>query len=236
MMTSTGWHQDPTDPTTSRYWDGNGWKGELRWNGTEWVGTDAPAEPDHSLLPPPPAAAGPTNAPAESPFAAQVASITAKISELPIPRSSALLLGGAGLAGLGVLLPWERVSAPYGQSQVQTPTSLGAAAVLLLALAGAVGWVGWCARTGRTSMSKLVGVVMATAAMSFFVVAKFSAIGADQARANDAMKSINSGITAYGIAPTVHIAVEPGFGLYLWTLGVLVAWAGVARMLRDRKS
>jgi hypothetical protein len=37
-----GWHQDPADPTTARYWNGTAWTAVRRWNGTDWVDQAAP--------------------------------------------------------------------------------------------------------------------------------------------------------------------------------------------------
>ncbi len=34
---AVGWHADPNDPTTTRYWNGTRWTIQRRWGGTEWV-------------------------------------------------------------------------------------------------------------------------------------------------------------------------------------------------------
>ncbi|WP_344128429.1 DUF2510 domain-containing protein, partial [Luedemannella flava] len=49
---SPGWYKDPADPTTQRYWDGEGWLGE-------------PLPADATPPPGPPPAAPPPQPPAE---------------------------------------------------------------------------------------------------------------------------------------------------------------------------
>lgn len=46
---SPGWHQDPTDPTVARYWNGAAWTAVRRWNGAQWV--DQPAHPTPFAVP-----------------------------------------------------------------------------------------------------------------------------------------------------------------------------------------
>ncbi|MEQ1788135.1 MAG: DUF2510 domain-containing protein [Acidimicrobiales bacterium] len=42
---SAGWHEDPNDPTITRYWDGRAWTATRQWNGNEWVDRTAPVAP-----------------------------------------------------------------------------------------------------------------------------------------------------------------------------------------------
>lgn len=55
MNAVAGWYPDPADSHTTRYWDGERYTRELRWDGAAWVDPTA-------VAPPPPVATTPTPA------------------------------------------------------------------------------------------------------------------------------------------------------------------------------
>ncbi|MDI1466252.1 RDD family protein [Catellatospora sp. KI3] len=57
MTISPGWYKDPADPSTQRYWDGEGWVGAAL--PADAVAPDGPPEPEPAPPPPPPPVVAP---------------------------------------------------------------------------------------------------------------------------------------------------------------------------------
>ena len=53
-----GWHEDPNDPTVTRYWDGAAWTATRRWSGTEWIDEPGPSAAEVPQAAPPPSSPG----------------------------------------------------------------------------------------------------------------------------------------------------------------------------------
>lgn len=272
MEATLGWHQDPTDATVSRYWDGAQWSAELIWNGTEWATPAQPAavavaepvapapvvpepaepvtpfvaEPVQFVIPAPvvpepvtaaepaqPAAAPPVDATIEPPAAPAA-------SGFAMTTTSWILGGGALLAAIGATQTWEKVSSSMGTMVDQTPTSAsGGAMFILLALVALVVWLGWPTRTGSLSKPRLIGLGVVAGLMSFFVLAKFHSVSADQAQLSAPAADASSdpyglGFDTSSMTAAAQITVEAGIGLYLWTCGVIAIWVGAAKALIER--
>lgn len=209
MSDNAGWHPDAAEPNLTRYWDGAQWTLERRWDGTAWNDTTTETTP---AIPHPVVPAGSTTGFVMSP-------------------TSWLLFGGAALAGIGALLPWEEVSSSFGVGGSASPSSIGGAAFTLFGLVALVIWVGWPAREGTLSSGRLLGLGAVAALMAFFVIAKFNAIGDAQAEL-DAAGGGGVGLGGF----EVSASVDPGLGLYLWSTGTVIVWVGIHRAWRARRA
>jgi hypothetical protein len=202
MSDTAGWHPDASDPHLTRYWDGAQWTAERRWDGSSWVDQTVGATPASSAASP------------------------AATTGFPMSKISWILFGGALVAALGALFPWEEVSA-LGVSETQRIA--GGGVFFLLCLVALAVWAAWPSREGALSNARLIGLALVVAAMTFFVFAKFSAISDDQAEL-DALSG-GSG-SAFGL--DMSATAEPGLGLWLWTTGVVALWVGTFKAWRAR--
>jgi hypothetical protein len=204
MTTAPGWYPDPTEERTMRYWNGTQWQGER----TLMV---AGATPEPQL---------------------PVADTSAPIAiRMPMTTTSWFLFGGAALAALGSLLPWEQDTTPFGTHVTAGPTSVPGAAAMLLGLLAAVVWIAWPTRTGNLTKARRVGLTVVIAALTFFVFAKFAALGNAQSSAN---ADSNSGTDLFGTGATMTYGA--GLGLYIYAAGNVALWIGAARAWRARRN
>lgn len=204
MTTAAGWYPDPTEENTMRFWNGTQWQGERHL-----MGADAAPEPQ---LP-----AADTFAPAAT--------------RMPMTTTSWFLFGGAALAAVGSLLPWEQDTTPFGTHVTAGPTSVPGAAAMLLGLLAAVVWIAWPTRTGNLTKARRVGLTVVIAALTFFVVAKFAALGHAQSSAN---ADPNSETDFFGTGATMTYGA--GLGLYIYAAGNVALWIGAVRAWRARRN
>jgi hypothetical protein len=219
--TSTaGWHQDANDPTITRYWDGSSWTAERHWDGSSWV--------DRTAAPVPVAA---TSA-AATPVAASPTTEAGPTKRLS--GTAMTLFGGAAVAAVGVMLPWDQVTSNYaGTVAEQSPNDVGGgAALLLIALAAGAAACAWPIREKALTKGRLLGLAAITAVMTFFSLAKLNAITdaeesmqASQADSSDVFAAFDTGIEVHYTA---------GLGLMLWTAGVVALWVGIVMAYRAR--
>lgn len=104
-----GWHDDPDDPTSLRYWDG-----------TRWTDHRTPKQP--AAPPPPPAPGTPATAPPPS----------AKSSWDGIRIAGAV---GAGVVIVGSVSPWATVNTAFGSISVNGTDGDGTITLILGAVA-----------------------------------------------------------------------------------------------------
>ena len=149
-----GWHEDPSDPTLTRWWDGTGWTVERRWNGTEWV--------DVSSAP-----------------AAQ-ATATAVTPGTGVSRTFKVLAGSAVAAVLGYFVPVTIVTSELGTQGTHTLGELGGLGVLVLAAAAATVYFALPTRRGTVTNGALWGIGSMAGIIGFFTAAVFSASGANE--------------------------------------------------------
>jgi hypothetical protein len=205
MTTAPGWYPDPTEANTMRFWNGTQWQGER----TLMVSADTPENPAPA---------------AQSPAPAGAAVLAMRT---PMTPTSWLLFGGAALGAVGTLLPWEQDSTMIGTHITAGPASGGVA--LLLGLLAAVVWTGWPTRIGNLTKARRVGLTVLAACLTFFVFAKFAALGHAQSSAD-----ASSTTSMFGNQPT--ITYGPGLGLYLYSAGMVAVWIGTARAWRARRT
>lgn len=204
MTTAPGWYPDPTEERTMRFWNGTQWQGER----TLMV---ADAAPEPQL----PAAEG------SAPMAIR----------MPMTTTSWFLFGGAAVAALGSLLPWEQDTTPFGTHVTAGPTSVPGAAAMLLGLLAAVVWIAWPTRTGNLTKARRAGLTVVIAALTFFVFAKFAALGNAQSSAN---AGADQGTNLFGSGTTMTYGA--GLGLYIYAAGNIALWIGAARAWRARRN
>jgi hypothetical protein len=232
MSDSSGWHADPSDPHTTRYWDGSRWSAELRWDGTAWVdprqgaaATQPPVGPAPVFSPAP--AFMPAPAAGPSPVVAVSASGGSTMSS-----TSLVLFGGAAVAGIGTMLPWADVSSSYGYTASAAPADIGSAAFLLLGLVALVVWLAWPTRERPISTGRLIGLVAVVALMTFFAMSNFSAIADYQEGLNASADTSVFGSVMEDYTSTA----SPGLGLWLWLAGSIALWVGAFRAWRASRA
>ena len=150
---------------------------------------------------------------------------------MPMTTTSWFLFGGAALAALGSLLPWEQDTTPFGTHVTAGPTSVPGVAAMLLGLLSAVVWIAWPTRTGNLTKARRVGLTVVIAILTFFVFAKFAALGNAQRSAN---ADPNSGTDLFGAGGTMTYGA--GLGLYIYAAGNVALWVGAVRAWRARRN
>jgi hypothetical protein len=128
-----------------------------------------------------------------------------------------LLYGGLAFAILTIFLPWVTISAMgIEEGSADFGPHLGWKYVAILVIAGA-GWLAWPTVAGSPiDATRLIGLSAAVGVLGLGVVIGFY--------------SILSFSSSYSNATMGIIQVSPGFGLYLYALGVIAAAAGVVWM------
>ena len=120
MTTAPGWYSDPYDARTMRF-----------WNGEAWTTQRCVAE------------AVPTSGAASAMGLSSASAGGVRLSWTP---TAWLVFGGAAVAAIGTLLPWEQDTTAIGTHVTTGPSSVAGAAVLLLGLLAAAVWIAWPSR------------------------------------------------------------------------------------------
>jgi hypothetical protein len=238
MSDNSGWHPDPSDPHTTRYWDGSRWSAELRWDGTAWLdprqgaGTTPPRPGDHRPVTPAPVlGSAPVAMPALPTAGPSPVAAPAVPGGFAMSRTSWVLFGGAAVAGIGAMLPWADVSTSYGYTASAAPGDIGSAAFLLLGLVALAVWLGWPTRERPISSGRLIGLVAVVALMTFFALSNFNAIADyNEGLSASAESSVFGGVDDY------TATASAGLGLWLWLAGSIAIWVGAFRAWRARRS
>jgi hypothetical protein len=214
---AVGWHADPNDPTTTRYWNGTRWTIQRRWSGIEWV--DVPlAEPVAAAAAspaPPPAVV----APAALPGSGIAGGITAAVKATS--TTFKVFVGAAFACVVGYFVPVTTITTDSGYTEARSLTDAGGFGVLILAAAAATLWFAWPTRQGGVvSKGALWGMGAMAAIVALLTIAVFAALG----RATDDL----------GFA-TASRNVNPSIGLYLLLAGVVAQIVGICLAIRDRQ-
>jgi len=183
MSDAVGWHQNPDDPTVSKYWDGQRWQGELRWNGTDWTQVSGPAAP---AVPAPPIANAPS---APGAAAGALANMT---------RIGWALAVAAGCSVLGIFLPLASATNVYLGTRSVSFSDDGGVVVMLAGLAALVVWMGWPARLGRhLSWVRIVVLVLVALFWTLAVVSNWNDLADGQDELAGTGSSVHAGLGLY---------------------------------------
>lgn len=126
------------------------------------------------------------------------------------------LLGGAVLVFIGSLLPWAQQSVD-GYTAVSSHPG-GGGVIVFLVLAIAVVAAGWPLLTGGLSKRRLAGASVAAGLLALFAVTNWSDLNSIQKQAAAAGGGFET------------ISVSAGSGIALYTVGVVVLCALIARL------
>jgi hypothetical protein len=232
MNAVAGWYPDPADSHVTRYWDGERYTRELRWDGSAWVDPTA-------VAPPPPVVATPTPTPTPTPEPTPAVAAAPAVAPTPVPAfapapagstSGASITAGGGRptpgitfwifivgsvgVALSALLPWVSVSG-FGVSISSEPRSGGP--VLLILLAVGVGAIAWPTLASPTlSKARKIGLLPIVGFLALAVVTNWSDL-AD-------LKDKYDGVRGFGVT------VDAGVGFYLYTIAVIALVVAVVRV------
>ena len=208
MTTASGWYPDPSNEQTMRFWNGTQWKGERS------LGQVATA---------PVATAPLATAPVASADVVPAAAPAGAATRVPMTPNAWFLFGGAAIAALGSLLPWEQDTTPLGTHVTAGPTSVAGGAAMLLGLLAVVVWIAWPSRVGSLSKARRLGLMAVAGLLAFMLFAKLSALG----NASTHSASADSGLGVFGDTPSMTYG--PGLGLFVYGAGVAAIWIGITR-------
>ena len=199
MTAAPGWYPDPSDERTMRFWNGSEWNAERSIAGQ--IATASPAAGAGIVSPSGPAGLA---------------------TRFPMTPTGWFLLGGAAIAALGTLLPWEQDTTPLGTHVTAGPTSVAGGAAMLLGLLAAVVWIAWPSRVGSLSKARRLGVMAIAALLALFVFAKVNAIATASSHS-----ASDSDLGLFGAVPSMSYG--PGLGLFVYGAGVAAIWIGAVR-------
>jgi hypothetical protein len=230
-----GWYDDPQDPNTLRYWDGQGWTQDRQPKPiTQPMQPPPPPAPPPQQQPHwPPPSGGPAASPVGPPAQTWPAPPPGGVSQTPSVNFGALqgavkqlgatawlLIGGFVAAFISVFLTWftvtQNVSVAgmdiYSSTGTAGTSSAGKFMVLLPLFAGA--WLAWPLFTGTTmSVRRLTGLTAVVGLLLGLILLIWLVNGSPD----------NS-----------DTKVSPGFGLLLCATAAIVLAVGVARLWRSR--
>jgi hypothetical protein len=194
MNAGAGWYPDPNDAHVTRYWDGDRYTHERRWNGVAWV------DP----------AAAPRPAPAAAPRPAPVAAAPAVASAPGAVRTSPPLifwLFAAGSVGVAIsaFLPWVSVSGLGGT--ISSEPGTGGPPVLVIFAAGTAALAWPTVRVGALAQWRRITLIPVIA----FLLLAVGTNGSDLA---DLMDEFDG-------SSTFGLQVGPGAGFILFVLAVI---------------
>ena len=164
----------------------------------------------------------------ESSPAPAIAPNSALAAVRALSTTSRLLFGGAAVAAIGSLMPWEQDTTPFGTHVTAGPASVPGGVAMLFGLLAAVVWIGWPTRTGTASKARRIGLTVVAAALTFLMMAKFSALGN---AAHSASVDQGAGSDLFGDVqgPAMHMTYSAGSGLYIYGAGVIAICVGAVR-------
>jgi hypothetical protein len=195
---AAGWYPDERDANVTRYWDGAAWTAQRVWDGSTWVAPEATATDSLRVA------------------AATISAAAARLDgRLPRATRFWTLAGGAAGVAIASLLPWAEASGPYGGVMKSGPQS--GATFLFFVLAAGVVALGWPLLTGGIGKLRAAGMSAVVGLLTVFMFSNWSALGEAQQKSSQSF---------LGVTKTVEL--QPGAGLLLYTLAVLVLWAAVA--------
>lgn len=223
MNAPAGWYPDPGDAHITRYWDGERYTRELRWDGTAWVDPAAsppppPVETPTPVTPTPVPIAAPPIEPAPV-FAPTPATAGVPLAPPGAPRANPtptfwiFMAASVGVA-LSAVLPWVSVSG-FGASISSQPGTGGPGVLILFAVGvAAIAWP--TVSSPALSKARKIGLIPIVVFLAIAVVTNWS----DLADLKD----------RYNGASGLGLSIDAGVGFYLYTVSVIALVVALVRV------